>query len=71
MVWLVIPFSDMNSWLYTTLAQVDASTENPFDGGANVVRIAQINRVIEFEQPELLGDSDLPAPLRQKINITL
>lgn len=71
MVWLVIPFSVMISWMYTTLEQVGASTENPFEGGANDVPIAQINRMIEIELRELLGDTDLPTLLRPKNNIVL
>lgn len=70
-VWLVIPFSVMISWMYTTLEQVGASTENPFEGGANDVPIAQINRMIEVELGELLGDTGLPALLRPKNNIIL
>ena len=71
MVWLVIPFSTMISWMYTTLEQVGASTENPFEGGANDVPIAQINRMIEVELRELLGDTDLPPLLRPQNNIIL
>jgi putative membrane protein len=71
MVWLVIPFSVMISWMYTTLEQVGASTENPFEGGANDVPIAQIGRMIEVEMRELLGDTDLPPLLRPRNNIIL
>ncbi len=71
MVWLVIPFSVTISWMYTTLEQVGVSTENPFEGGANDVPIAQINRMIEIELRELLGDNDLPRLLRPRNNIIL
>ncbi|MBU0830253.1 MAG: multidrug transporter [Gammaproteobacteria bacterium] len=70
-VWLVIPFSVMISWMYTSLQQVGESTENPFEGGANDVPIAQISRMIEVEVRELLGDTDLPPLLRPKNNIIL
>jgi putative membrane protein len=71
MVWLVIPFSVMISWMYTTLEQVGASTENPFEGGANDVPIAQINRMIEIELRGLVGDTTLPPLLQPKNNIIL
>jgi putative membrane protein len=71
MVWLVVPFSVVVSWMYTTLEQVGASTENPFEGGANDVPIAQINRMVEIELRELLGDTDLPPLLRPRNNIIL
>lgn len=70
-VWLVIPFSVMISWMYTSLQQVGESTENPFEGGANDVPIAQIARMIEVEVRELLGDTDLPPLLRPRNNIIL
>jgi putative membrane protein len=70
-VWLVIPFSVMISWMYTSLQQVGESTESPFEGGANDVPIAQIARMIEVEVRELLGDTDLPPLLRPKNSIIL
>lgn len=70
-VWLVIPFSVMISWMYTSLQQVGESTENPFEGGANDVPIAQIARMIEIEVLELLGETDLPTLRRTKNNIIL
>ena len=48
-----------------------ASTENPFEGDANDVPSAQINRMIEIELREMLGDADLPALLRPMNNIVL
>ena len=70
-VWLVIPFSVLISWMYTSLQQVGESTENPFEGGANDVPIAQVARMIEVELRTLLGDSGLPPLLRPKNNIIL
>lgn len=61
----------MISWMYTTLEQVGVSTESPFEGGANGVPIAQINRMIEIELREMLGDTDLPTLLRPRNNIVL
>lgn len=71
MVWLVVPFSMVVSWMYTTLEQVGASTENPFEGGANDVPMAQINRMVEVALREMLGDTDLPPLLRPVNNIIL
>lgn len=70
-VWLVIPFSVLISWMYTSLQQVGESTENPFEGGANDVPIAQIARMVEVELRTLLGDAGLPPLLRPKNNIIL
>lgn len=67
MVWLVIPFSVLISWVYTSLEQVGESTENPFEGSANDVPISQMSRAIEIDLREMLGETDLP-PAIQPIN---
>jgi len=71
MVWLVIPFSVIISWMYTSLGQVGESTENPFEGNANDVPISQISRIIEIDLKEMLGETDLPPFLEPKHNIIL
>ena len=71
MVWLVIPFSILISWIYTSLEQVGESTENPFEGSANDVPISQMSRTIEIDMREMLGETDLPPALQPKNNIIL
>jgi putative membrane protein len=60
MVWLVIPFSVIISWMYASLEQVGESTENPFEGGPNDVPITQISKMIEADLREMIDDP-LPA----------
>ena len=71
MVWLVVPFSMLISWVYTSLEQVGESTENPFEGSANDVPISQMSRTIEIDMREMLGETDLPPALQPKNNIIL
>lgn len=71
MVWFVVPFSTVISWLYLSLMQVGKSTENPFEGGANDVPISQTCRMIEVELRDLLGEADLPPLLEPKNGIIL
>jgi putative membrane protein len=71
MVWLVIPFSVLLSWIYTSLEQVGDSTECPFEGGANDVPISQMCRTAEIELRTILGERDLPPPLQPRNNIVL
>ncbi|MWB96198.1 multidrug transporter [Flavobacterium sp. GA093] len=71
MVWLVIPFSVLISWVYTSLEQVGESTENPFEGSSNDVPISQMSRTIEIDLREMLGETDLPPALQPKNNIIL
>jgi len=56
MIWLVIPFSTMISWMYLALEQVGESTENPFEGNPNDVPMARICRKIERELMDMLGE---------------
>lgn len=71
MVWLVIPFSLLISWVFTSLEQVGESTENPFEGNANDVPISQMSRAVEIDIREMLGESNLPEELQPKNNIIL
>lgn len=71
LVWLVIPFSVLISWMYTSLGRVGESTESPFEGSPNDVPISQLCRSVEIDLREMLGESALPAPLEPKNNIVL
>jgi len=71
MVWLVIPFSVLISWVYTSLDQVGESTENPFEGSPNDVPISQMSRTVEIDIREMLGETELPAAIQPNNNIVL
>jgi putative membrane protein len=46
----------MVPWMYTSLAQVGESTENPFEGSANDVPISTLCAVIERDLRWMLGE---------------
>jgi len=71
MGWLAIPFSLLISWIYISLDQVGESTENPFEGGANDVPMAQVCRLLEIELRQMLGETDVPSLLKPQNNIIL
>lgn len=71
MVWLVIPFSALVSWVYTSLEQVGESTEHPFEGSANDVPISQMSRAAEIDIREMLGATDVPPALQAQHDIML
>jgi ion channel-forming bestrophin family protein len=71
MVWLVIPFSVLISWMYTSLERVGESTESPFEGNPNDVPISQMCRTAEIDLREMLGETDCPPPLEPTNNIVL
>ena len=71
MVWFVVPFSVLISWVYTSLEQVGESTENPFEGNANDVPISQMSRAVEIDIREMLGETNLPPALQPQNDIVL
>jgi putative membrane protein len=71
MIWLVVPFSTIISWIYISLEQVGESTENPFEGSANDVPISQISRSIEIELREMLGETNLPPEIAPQNDIVM
>jgi putative membrane protein len=60
MIWMVVPFSIMISWIYTALEQVGEGTENPFEGSANDVPISHLSLVVERDVKQMQGRADLP-----------
>ena len=71
MVWFVIPFSVLISWVFISLDQVGESTANPFEGNANDVPISQMSRNVEIDIREMLAETDLPPALQPEKNIVL
>lgn len=59
-VWLVIPFSNLISWMFETMEEIGDSSENPFENGINDVPITAISRNIEIDLLEMLGETNLP-----------
>ena len=70
-VWLNIPFSVVVSWVFTSLEQVGESTENPFEGGPNDVPITSMSRTIEIDLREMLGEIELPLPVKASNEILM
>ena len=64
MIWLTIPFSVMVSWVFHTMEKIGEATENPFQGGANDIPMANLNRTIEIDLKDMLDEKDLPEPTK-------
>jgi ion channel-forming bestrophin family protein len=63
LIWLMIPFSALAGWIFTTMEKIGEGTENPFEGSANDVPITQLSRMIEIDLRQMLGDADVPPPI--------
>jgi ion channel-forming bestrophin family protein len=70
-MWLGVPLTSIIMWSFHTMDKVADATENPFEGGANDIPMAAISRTIEIDLRELVGEKDLPPPLRAAHNILM
>jgi putative membrane protein len=71
MVWFTVPASVLVSWVFHTMEKIGEATENPFEGSSNDVPMAAISRSIEIDMREMLGETDLPEPLKPVNNILM
>jgi putative membrane protein len=69
--WFTIPFSALVSWIFNTMERIGTATENPFEGGPSDVPITALSRTIEIDLREMLGETELPAPLQPENHILM
>lgn len=70
-VWLTIPFTAVVAWVFIMMERIGEATENPFEGSANDVPITALTRTIEIDLREMLGEQNVPAPLKPQNNILM
>ncbi len=70
-IYLVIPFSLLLSWVFTSMEQIGEFSENPFDNAINDVPMSAICRNIEIDIKDLLGETNLPPRLEPVDDILL
>lgn len=66
---LMIPFSVLISWIFTTMEIVGDNSEDPFEGRINDVPMTALCRTIEIDLRDMLDEKDLPKPTEAKDNI--
>lgn len=69
--WLSIPFVVLISWVYIMMELVGDYSENPFEGLGNDIPMLSICRVIEIDLLEMMGETDLPAPVEAKNGVLM
>ncbi|MFK8037267.1 MAG: bestrophin family protein [Crocinitomicaceae bacterium] len=69
--WLSIPITALVGWIYVMMEVVGDYTENPFQGMANDIPMLSLCRTIEIDLREMLGETDLPEPIKAKNNILM
>ncbi|MCB0667151.1 MAG: hypothetical protein KDC80_15085 [Saprospiraceae bacterium] len=63
-VWATIPMSALVIWVFFLMEKIGDYSENPFEGTYNDVPISSIARTIEIDMREMLGDQNIPDPLK-------
>ncbi len=59
------------SWVYLMMERVGDYSENPFQGMANDIPMLSLSRTIEIDLRQMLGETDLPEPIKSKNGILM
>ena len=70
-LWLSIPITALVGWVFVMMEIVGDYSENPFQGMANDIPMLSLCRTIEIDLREMLGETDLPAPIQSKNDILM
>lgn len=62
--WLTIPVSVLIGWVFGTMELIGDYSENPFEGLTNDVPMFSMCRSIEADLRQMIGDTDLPDPVK-------
>ena len=60
MIWSVVPFSILVSWIFWMMETAGDYAENPFEGLGFDIPMDSLTRTIEIDLREMLGETDLP-----------
>ncbi|MEL6133776.1 MAG: bestrophin family ion channel, partial [Bacteroidota bacterium] len=66
MIWGVIPFTTLLAWIFWMMEGAGDYSENPFEALAFDIPMTSLTRTIEIDLREMLGETDLPAPVTPK-----
>jgi putative membrane protein len=69
LMWLMVPFNLVVSWVFTLMEYVGDYSENPFEGLINDVPLLTIVRNIEIDLLDMLGEEDLPEKIKPVIDV--
>ena len=68
-LFLMVPFSVLICWIFTTMEIVGDNSEDPFEGRINDVPMTALCRTIEIDLRDMLDEKELPEPVKPKDNI--
>ncbi|MBX2828059.1 MAG: hypothetical protein KTR22_07840 [Flavobacteriaceae bacterium] len=68
-LFLMIPFSVLISWIFSTMDSIGDNSEDPFEGRINDVPMTALCRTIEIDLRDMLDETDLPESIQPKDHI--
>lgn len=68
---MAVPITALVGWVYVMMEIVGDYSENPFQGMANDIPMMALCRTIEIDLREMLGEKDLPQPIKAKRGILM
>lgn len=69
--WLSMPFSILVAWVYIMMELVGDYSENPFEGLGNDIPMLALCRTIEIDLMEMMGETNIPAPIKSKNGVLM
>jgi ion channel-forming bestrophin family protein len=69
LIWLMIPFNLVVSWVFSLMEYTGDYSENPFEGLLNDVPIQSIVRNIEIDLKDMMAETDLPERAQPQYNV--
>lgn len=70
-IWMSIPFGVLIGWVYVVMELIGDYSENPFEGLPHDIPMFSICRTIEIDLLQLLGEKDVPEPVKPIHNILM
>ena len=66
---LMVPFSVLISWIFSSMDTIGGNSEDPFENRVNDVPMTALCRTIEIDLRDMLDEKDLPAKIQPIDNI--
>lgn len=64
LIWLMLPFNVIVSWVFSLMEYIGDYSENPFEGLINDIPVNAIVRNIEIDLLDMLGEKNLPEKIK-------
>lgn len=71
LIWLLVPFNIIVSWIFSLMEYIGDYSENPFEGLMNDVPVYTIVRNIEIDMRDMLGETDLPEKIKPVYDVLM